>query len=62
MFTDIDFENDNADSIHFTDGATRKTFYLNDGDICIMPTDEMADCESFGSFQRTCSETLFKAV
>lgn len=50
VVTDIDFENDNADSIHFTDGATRKTFYLNDGDICIMPTDEMADCESFGSF------------
>ena len=39
VVTDIDFENDNADSIHFTDGATRKTFYLNDGDICIMPTD-----------------------
>lgn len=62
IVTDIDFENDNADSIHFTDGATRKTFYLNDGDICIMPTDEMADCESFRQFQRTCSETLFKAV
>ena len=28
VVTDIDFENDNADSIHFTDGATRKTFLM----------------------------------
>lgn len=48
--TDIDFKNGNTDAIHFTDGAVRKTFYLNDGDICIMPTDNMASGETLGSF------------
>lgn len=50
VVTDIDFEGNRVDSIHFTDAGVRKTFYLNDGDICIMPTDEMAECESIGSF------------
>ncbi len=48
--TDIDFENGKAEAVHFTDNGIRKTVYLNDGDICIFPTDEMAECEAFGSF------------
>lgn len=48
--TDIDFEDGKADAVHFTDNGIRKTVYLNDGDICIFPTDEMAECEAFGSF------------
>ena len=51
--TDIDFEECKADAIHFTDKNIRKTVYLNDGDICIFPTDEMAKCESFGSFSES---------
>lgn len=51
--TDIDFEEGTADAIHYTDNGVRKTVYLNDGDICILPTDEMADCEAFGSFNES---------
>lgn len=53
VVTDIDFDNDRAESVHFTDNGIRKTFYLNEHDICIMPTDEMAQCESFGSFDKS---------
>lgn len=48
--TDIDFEGGRADAIHFVDNAVRKTHYMNDGDIVIMPTDNMGRCESVGSF------------
>lgn len=58
VVTDIDFENGNADSIHFTDNGIRKTIYLNDGDICIFPTDEMAECETFGSFNDSAPRTF----
>lgn len=51
--SDIDFEDGKASAIHFTDKGVRKTFYLNDGDICILPTDEMADCEALGSFNES---------
>lgn len=52
--TDIDFtEEGAADAIHYTDNGVRKTVYLNDGDICILPTDELADCETFGSFNES---------
>ncbi len=58
--TDIDFENGKADAIHFTDSGVRKTVYLNDGDICIFPTDEMAECETYGSFNES-APRLFSA-
>lgn len=51
--SDIDFEDGKASAIHFTDNHVRKTFYLNDGDICILPTDGMAECEAFGSFNES---------
>lgn len=53
VVTDIDFEGGKAEAVHFTDNGIRKTFYLNEHDICIMPTDEMAQCESFGSFNES---------
>lgn len=60
VVTDIDFENGKADAVHFTDNAVRKTVYLNDGDICIFPTDEMAECEAYGSFNES-APRLFTA-
>lgn len=52
--TDIDFvESGAADAIHYTDNGVRKTVYLNEGDICILPTDEIGDCETFGSFNES---------
>lgn len=51
--SDIDFEDGKASAIHFVDDHVRKTFYLNDGDICILPTDRMADCEAVGSFNES---------
>lgn len=56
--TDIDFDNGRADAIHFTDKNIRKTVYLNNADICIFPTDEMAQCESFGSFNENAPKTF----
>ncbi len=53
VVTDIDFENSKADSIHYTENSVRKVVYLNDGDICIFPTDEMTQCEIFGSFNES---------
>ncbi|MCD8180672.1 MAG: oleate hydratase, partial [Firmicutes bacterium] len=50
VVTDMDFEDGKADAVHFTDNGVRKTVYLNDGDICIFPTDEMAECAAYGSF------------
>jgi oleate hydratase len=58
--TDIDFENGRADAIHFTDNGIRKTVYLNEEDICIFPTDEVAQCESLGSFNESAPK-LFSA-
>ncbi|MCI8520293.1 MAG: hypothetical protein HFE50_02230 [Clostridia bacterium] len=51
--SDLDFEEGKVSAVHFTDKGIRKTFYLNDGDICIFPTDEMADCEAIGSFNES---------
>lgn len=51
--TDVDFENGAAEAVHYTDNGVRKTVYLNEGDICIMPTDEMAECETYGSFNES---------
>ncbi|MCI8404964.1 MAG: hypothetical protein HFE49_08710 [Clostridia bacterium] len=56
--TDIDFNNGKAEAIHFTDRNIRKTVYLNEGDICIFPTDEMAQCEAFGSFNECVPKTF----
>ncbi|MGN0107974.1 MAG: oleate hydratase [Hominilimicola sp.] len=53
VVTDIDFENGRADAIHFTDNGVRKTVYMNEGDICIFPTDEMAECETYGNFNES---------
>lgn len=58
LVTDIDFEGGRADAVHFTDNGIRKTFYLNEGDICIFPTDEMTDCEAFGSFNEPAPKLL----
>ena len=51
--TDIDFDGDRADSILYNDNGVRKAVYLNENDICILPTDELADCETFGSFNES---------
>ncbi len=56
--TDIDFENGLTSAIHFTDNDIRKTVYLNDGDICIFPTDEMAECETTGSFNESAPKSF----
>lgn len=50
VVTDIDFVDGKADAIHYTDNGVRNTVYLNEGDICIFPTDEMAEGEELGSF------------
>lgn len=51
--TDIDFEDGRASAVHFSDNGVRKTVYLNENDICIMPTDEMDVCETYGSLKET---------
>lgn len=51
--TDIDFEDGRADAVHYSAGGVRKTVYLNENDICILPTDELADCEALGSFDES---------
>lgn len=51
--TDIDFEDGHAEAIHYSDNGVRKTVYLNEDDICILPTDELADCETLGSFDES---------
>lgn len=56
--TDIDFEDDNVSAVHYTDNGIRKTVYLNDGDLCILPTDDMAYGESFGSFNEPAPKLL----
>lgn len=61
VVTDIDFENSKADSIHYTENNVRKVVYLNDGDICIFPTDEMTQCETFGSFNESAPKTYVQS-
>ena len=56
--TDVDFENGVVDAVHYTDNGVRRVVYLNDGDICILPTDEMAECETFGSFNESAPRTF----
>ena len=51
--TDVDFEQGSASAVHYTAGGVRKTVYLNENDICIFPTDEMAQSEAFGSFDES---------
>ena len=51
--TDVDFENGAVEAIHYTDNGVRRIVYLNEGDVCILPTDEMAECETFGSFDES---------
>ncbi len=51
--TDIDFDGGKADAIHLCDGAVRKTYYLNEGDIVIIPTDNMGMSEALGSFNES---------
>lgn len=55
---DIDFENGSADAIHYTDNGVRKTVYLNENDICILPTDELAECETLGSFDESAAKSF----
>lgn len=57
IVTDINFNDGKADAVHFVDSGIRKTFYLNDGDLCIMPTDEMDKCESIGNFNSPAEKT-----
>lgn len=49
---DIDFEDDSitASALHIDDNGTRKTIYLNKGDLCIMTTGCMTDSSTLGNF------------
>ena len=51
--TDIDFEGSAVSAIHFTDNNVRKSVYPDSDDICIFPTDEMAESASYGSFNES---------
>ncbi len=51
--SDIGFKNGKADSIHYTENGIRKVVFLNEGDICIFPTDEMSECEALGNFNES---------
>lgn len=53
VVSDVDFENGRAVSVSYTTEGVKQTVYLNEQDICIMPTDEMAECEALGDFD-TC--------
>ncbi|HIT85083.1 MAG TPA: oleate hydratase [Candidatus Ornithomonoglobus intestinigallinarum] len=50
--TDIDFdeENENVTSFHIVDRETRKTFFLNGGDMCIMTPCTVYEAMTEGSF------------
>ncbi len=56
--TDMDFDNDSVSAIHFTDDGVRKSVYPGNDDICIFPTDEMAECASYGDFNESAPRTF----
>ena len=58
VVTDMDFDNSLVSAIHFTDGGVRKSVYPEKGDVCIFPTDEMAECVSLGSYSKSAPRQL----